>query len=94
MTRSSFSTAWWSMATFTRVWTGIRDVATWGLGAYEGHALLAAPGPMDPTKAVLVAAMLGLPFVFRADELRRQATGPSSSRTNGVVPEPRDSTPV
>lgn len=82
------------MATFTRVWTGIRDVATWGLGAYEGHELLTAPGPMDPTKAVLVAAMLGLPFVFRADELRRQAAAGSSSlsRTNGVVPEPQDST--
>jgi hypothetical protein len=54
---------------------------------------MTAPGPADPTKAVLVAALLGLPFVFRADELRRATTGSSSlSRTNGVVPEPQDST--
>jgi hypothetical protein len=81
------------MAAFTRVWTGIRDVATWGLGALWGHALMTAPGPADPTKAVLVAALLGLPFVFRADELRRTDRETSSlSRTNGVVPEPQDST--
>jgi hypothetical protein len=80
------------MATFTRVWTGVRDVATWGLGALWGHSLMTAPGPADPTKAVLIAALLGLPFVFRADELRRQITDqPSPSRANGVSAEPHDS---
>lgn len=80
------------MATFQQVWAAVRDVATWGLGAMWGDKLMDAPGPVDLTKAILVAGMLGLPFVFRADELRRRALGRSSSvDMNGAGPAPQDS---
>ena len=72
-------------------WTVIRDVATWGLGALWGHALMTAPGPADPTKAVLVAALLGLPFVFRADELRQRTGSGEPVSPNGTADGARDS---
>lgn len=79
------------MATFQQVWSAVRDIATWGLGAWWGDKLMDTPGPVDLTKAVLVGSMLGLPFVFRADEIRRRALDRSPAPMNGVDPTPQDS---
>lgn len=56
---------------WNRLWPAARDVASWGLGAWWGSNIMLSDSPGDPWKIQLVAMLLGLPFVFRADELRK-----------------------
>lgn len=61
--------------TFERTWTAVRDVASWGVGVWWGNGIMTNPAPADPWEIAVVAGLLGLPFVARADELRRKAFG-------------------
>lgn len=75
-------------------WAQIRDVASWALGAWWGQLIMADPGPADPWKISLVATLLGLPFAFRADALRRgeperPEVGPGQSM-NGTDVAPKE----
>lgn len=69
--------------TFSTAWAAFRDVASWGLGAWWGNQQMTDSGPADPVKIALVAALLGLPFVFRADELRQIRRNEQPSGLNG-----------
>jgi hypothetical protein len=72
-------------------WAKIRDVLSWGLGAYWGQLTMADAGPADPWKIALVAALLSVPFAARADEVRRRVMGAEQVSQNGAGP-PRETT--
>lgn len=74
--------------TFERTWTAVRDVASWGVGVWWGTGIMADPSPADPWEIAVVAGLLGLPFVSRADELRRRVMDRDPPSTNGQGPEP------
>lgn len=75
-------------AMWPAVWSAFRDVASWGLGAYWGNQEMGKEGPADLVRIALVAGLLGLPFVFRADELRSRGQG------GDVKPPPEPITPL
>lgn len=75
-----------SQWTFNAVWSAFRDVASWGLGAYWGNQQMASPAAADPLKIALIATLLGLPFAFRADELRKQRSQPQEPSNNSQSP--------
>jgi hypothetical protein len=80
----------WSRLRFDRIWPAVRDVASWGLGARWGNSLIESADPADPWKIQLVAMLLGLPFVFRADERRKTPEAPS---LNGAEPSKPERSP-
>jgi hypothetical protein len=56
-------------------------------GLRWGEDLMAAPGPVDLSKAAIVMTMLSLPPAFWADRIRqhlRQPTAPSHPSVNGT----------
>lgn len=77
----------WPHVTWDRLWPGLRDVASWGLGAWWGDHLIRSPEAVsDPWQIQLVAVLLGLPLVLRADEARRRDTSQEPQRGAGPPP--------
>jgi hypothetical protein len=62
----------WDLESTRAIWSVVRDVATFALGIRWGEQVISAQGPADAAKIALVATLLGLPFAFRQDELRRR----------------------
>lgn len=72
MTRPSSRSRWWSKIT--------RDVILFAVGlALTIHEGLKDP-PHDPSLLVLYAGMMGLPAIFRFDEIRRRDNGRKKDR--------------
>ena len=72
--------------TWERTWAAVRDVASWGLGAWWGNTIMSNPAPADPWEIAVVAGLLGLPFASHADRLRRRG-GPDPPSANGQGPD-------
>lgn len=62
----------------------LRDIATWVVGAWWGNGLMQDPDP-HAYKVFLVLATLGLPFTWRADELRRWLLAAEQPSVNGTT---------
>lgn len=73
--------------TWERTWAAVRDVASWGLGAWLINGIVQNPAPADPWEIAIVAGLLGLPFVAKADQLRRRSGGPDPPSANGQGPD-------
>lgn len=79
-------------ASFDLLWPKVRDVASWGLGAWWGNGLMADPSRATPWAWAIVAGLMCIPFAARADEMwrrlvERQPQPPPSTHTNGATAE-------
>lgn len=78
VTPSPSTTAW--STRFQVLLGAVRDVALLVYGLRWGEQLMAAPGPIDLSKAAIVLTMLSLPPAFLADRLRLQLRQPAPSQ--------------